>query len=372
LPANRSPDRAPPRARSIAYIDELDQLCRLAETLGTSLDGRALVNQALEPLLAMTGSTGALVGLALPEDGMLSQTAAVECELAEPVPLTAVASLGDEARGFASRSELPEGMAPALVRADTDPAPGAGIAAADRLAALRPFEIRYRARLFGMTVKATASLVRAAADRYEYRFDAGSVLGRINEVSIFALDGDQGVVPATYAYERGGLGKNQQADLAFDWPSGRVRNLTAKAEWSLDVAPGVLDPLSFQIQLRTDALRGAKSMVYPIAKDGRLRDYRFSVVGEEVTKTQLGPLRTLRLRRDRGGDNPKETTFWLAVDWSYVIVKIRDGKLTLTSGTLTKLAYLLLTPMDAKPVAALAPLADHPNGTEKEDGGSQH
>jgi hypothetical protein len=37
-------------------------------------------------------------------------------------------------------------------------------------------------------------------------------------------------------------------------------------------------------------------------------------------------LRTVRVRRDRGDDSPKFTMIWLAVDWSYLIAKIRDGQ----------------------------------------------
>jgi signal transduction histidine kinase len=122
LPGKRPADRASTRAHSDNYIDELDQLCRLAETLGTTLDARVMVKQALEPLLAMTGSTGALVALALPEalpeDGMLTEVASLECALESPVPLADVASLGDEARGFADRSQLPGALAAAMGELD--------------------------------------------------------------------------------------------------------------------------------------------------------------------------------------------------------------------------------------------------------------
>ena len=67
-------------------------------------------------------------------------------------------------------------------------------------------------------------------------------------------------------------------------------------------------------------------MTYQVVRDGRMKDYHYVVEEPEITDTLIGPLRTPRVRRDRGGDSPKITKIWLAVEWSHVIVKILDGK----------------------------------------------
>jgi hypothetical protein len=189
------------------------------------------------------------------------------------------------------------------------------------------FEARYQARVMGTQLKGTANLLQIDDDLWEYRFDTSSLLGKVTEVTRYRIAENGWLTPALYKYRQSALGNNKRVLLSFDWRAGRVTDTAPKKPWTLTLSPGTLDPLSMQLQLRDDVKRGKKSMQYRLPRDGRMKTYRFVVEGTETTDTVLGPLRTIRVGRDRGEGSDKFTRLWLARDWDHLIVKIRDGKI---------------------------------------------
>ncbi len=96
---------------------QVDQLCRFAGTLGTSLDVGTLLEDSLEPLLALAEAGGALVVLAGDEPRVLEPMAEQGISLGRRergLPAPTVASLGTEARAFSRRANLPDGLASRL------------------------------------------------------------------------------------------------------------------------------------------------------------------------------------------------------------------------------------------------------------------
>jgi signal transduction histidine kinase len=99
-------------------LGEVDQLCRLAESLGTTLDRQSLVERALEPLLALSRADRALVYLGDEHGGSLSLATSRDWSAAETLTTTDVESLGSEARELAEQDALPEPLE--ALRSDPD------------------------------------------------------------------------------------------------------------------------------------------------------------------------------------------------------------------------------------------------------------
>jgi signal transduction histidine kinase len=95
----------------------LDQLCRFANVMGASLDSRTLVEDAVDPLLSLSGADRLLIALADENDRYLVPIARHGFDLppqAKPLPINAVAMLGTEAAAFPSSEALPESLADKL------------------------------------------------------------------------------------------------------------------------------------------------------------------------------------------------------------------------------------------------------------------
>ncbi len=189
-----------------------------------------------------------------------------------------------------------------------------------------PFEVSYQAKLMGTKLTAVSGLQQLETGEFEYHYNTSSMLGKATEMSRFTLADAGRLMPLTYRYKLSAMGVKKRINLAFDWQAGRVSDRAAKPQWSMELPSDAFDPLSMQLQLRSDVMQGETQLTYEVVRNGRVKDYHFVVEAEEIIDTLIGPLRTLRVRRDRGDDSPKFTMIWLAVDWSYLIAKIRDGK----------------------------------------------
>lgn len=91
----------------------------------------------------------------------------------------------------------------------------------------------------------------------------------------------------------------------------------------MDIAQRVQDKLSYQIQLQQDLLNGKKDFAYQIADGGRLKEYKFVTVGEELLDTPLGKVNTIKVKRSRENDE-RVTYAWLAKDWNYLLVRLQQ------------------------------------------------
>lgn len=193
-----------------------------------------------------------------------------------------------------------------------------------------PFEAVYQANYSGLKVTATRSLKILENGKQELRFSAKSWIAQIEEFSQFQWNDEGKLVPHVYEYHRTGLGKDRHAVLTFDWNQGQVTNNVQRKPWTMDLPEATLDKLSYQLQLRSDLLNQSPDLVYSVADGGRLKDYRFELQGEEVLDTPIGKVKAIKIKRLRKADKKRITYLWLAQDWNYMVVRLRqqekDGK----------------------------------------------
>ena len=135
-----------------------------------------------------------------------------------------------------------------------------------------------------------------------------------------------GLQPKQYLYQFG-ENKNKTYRAEFDWQAKQLSLHSAKGSQILGLAVGTQDLLSFMYQFMF--LQPLQKTQMTITNGKKVGEYSYSFEGEEVIETKIGTLNTVHLLR-ASGESDKKTELWLALDYQYVPVKIRetekDGK----------------------------------------------
>ncbi len=136
--------------------------------------------------------------------------------------------------------------------------------------------------------------------------------------------------PLEYHYALTGSDRERHADLRFDWPKAAVENTVAGHSWEMHIPPGTLDKLVVQLALMVDLYDGRTDLKFNIADGGKLKVYRFKVVGREQLTTPAGQFETVKVERRRS-DNKRVTDLWCAPSLHYLPIKVEQ--LEHTDGT---------------------------------------
>lgn len=202
-----------------------------------------------------------------------------------------------------------------------------------------PFTATYVAKFNGLPVEAHRQLAVGADQQYQLTTAVGNVLGELTEDERFHLDARGAIQVDSYQSRKAVFGVTRVEQLTVDHDRNSARYQSKKRTREIPLRPGYLGPVSYQLQLARDLDSGAPLPSYQVIDRGKLKDYRFEVVGEETLATPLGAIRTLKLRRVRDNQE-RETLFWLAPAWHFLVVKLwqreEDGQnyeLTLSAAT---------------------------------------
>ncbi|MEJ2592048.1 MAG: DUF3108 domain-containing protein [Candidatus Thiodiazotropha sp.] len=128
------------------------------------------------------------------------------------------------------------------------------------------------------------------------------------------------VIPQHYSLHQKG-NEAEQTEIAFDWRDDEAQTTSEGVTWSQQIVAGTQDRLSQQLMVRLHLAQGFKDMNYPVADGGKIKRYRFQVVGEESVKTPYGNLRCLKVQRSKM-KRPPDYTIWFAPDLDYLPVRI--------------------------------------------------
>ncbi|MEH6627924.1 MAG: DUF3108 domain-containing protein [Motiliproteus sp.] len=200
----------------------------------------------------------------------------------------------------------------------------AATASAAPLSSLTPFKAHYKATFdMGLSVDGTATreLKRQPNGRWQFSQNAKAMIATVEEQSDFSVV-KQNVIPLRYSYLRKIFGKERHALLTFDWNKNQVTNNVQNKPWKLTIKPRTVDKLSYQIQLSQDLKHGKKDLQYQIADGGKIKLYRFDIIGKEQLETPLGTLETIKVRRIRSDGKKRETLIWFAQSINYMLVKL--------------------------------------------------
>ncbi|MCB1649654.1 MAG: DUF3108 domain-containing protein [Pseudomonadales bacterium] len=201
-----------------------------------------------------------------------------------------------------------------------------------------PFDARYQAKALGLSASATRRQSVTGEDTIllENRISLtilGANIGTVVEASEFRWQQDH-VLPLHYRYDQSGISSSHES-IAFDWEQNQAHSRSDDENWDLDISSGVLDKLSYSVQLAQDLQQtNGSEFHYRVLDEDEIKEQTYRVLAEEVLNTPLGKLNTVKVERVREDDSPRSTTVWLARDWDYLLVRLEQVS---RSGTKTEL-----------------------------------
>jgi len=219
---------------------------------------------------------------------------------------------------------------------------GAARAAPSAAPSLPPFDALYAVYGYGLRIAESRRSLRPApaGGRLVYESFTHAVgiaawiaKDRIHERSEWSYHEGR-PRPLHYVYDRRGGRKTRHLEMRFHWERGEVEHrVDGRPPWRLRVPPDAQDKLLYQIAIMLDLARGAP-LRYRIADGGRLRDYRFEVLGRETVEVPAGRFETVKIRRL---DDRRGTTVWCAPALRYLPVRLAQ---TETDGTPLRMELL--------------------------------
>ena len=197
---------------------------------------------------------------------------------------------------------------------------------------LQPFSASYTAdwKQLPMSGQASRSLESTGNGVWKLSFKASMMIASLTEESTLTLDKDT-LLPRSYHFERGGLGKAKKADLDFDWTAKMVTGTDRGDAVKIPLNRGMVDKSTYQLALQHDVAAGKKTMSYQVVDDGEVETYDFRVLATEKVDTKAGKIDAIKVERVRDPTQSKRTTvMWFAKDWDYLLVRLQqvetDGK----------------------------------------------
>ena len=217
----------------------------------------------------------------------------------------------------------------------------------------RPYDAVYQAKALGMSATATRRL--SISDEQQYTLEnslslivLGANVGSVTETSEFVWNDSQ-IVPVHYRYVQTGIGATNE-EVFFDWNNSLAISQSDAETWEVALNDGVLDKLSFSVQIGQDITeRGASEFQYNVVDEDKVDEQIYRISSEEVLQTPLGRLNTIKIERVRSSESRRRTTVWLAKDWDYLLVRLEQVS---SSGTETQLSLESAT-MAGSPVTGL-------------------
>lgn len=190
---------------------------------------------------------------------------------------------------------------------------------------LKPYRAVYVAgyQFLPFKAKAIRELSHSGGNRWVLSDTVKSAIVKVNEHSEFSWQ--NGVpVPHQYRYILGGLAKNRDEAVTFDWKNNIATSEYKRGTYMFELEPGVQDKLTYQLKLRNDLMTSGSVGSYPVASRREIRALEFVIEGEEVIETSLGTFKTVRVARSRDPEDDRETQVWLAPEWDYLMIKLRQ------------------------------------------------
>jgi hypothetical protein len=203
--------------------------------------------------------------------------------------------------------------------------------------ALVPYHLVYDATIKGMDIQAERYLEREG-DSYKLVSKADTLLASITEQGTFDIDSAGNILGQQYTYERNIFGIKKNETLTYDRSAGVANYQKKKKQRQVKLDSDYLDKLTYQIQLQRDLIRGKTPLQYQVIDRGKIKQYNFEIIGEEIVDTALGPINTVKVHRIRK-DSDRETYLWFAPQMNYLLVQIwqneddDDHRITLKEGT---------------------------------------
>jgi len=201
-----------------------------------------------------------------------------------------------------------------------------------------PFEATFSLRIHGAQFgKMTRSLNILPNGEYLYASDTQTTgLARllykdhIVEKSTWRYEDDL-IKPIHYYYDRSGGKKLREVTVDFNYATKQISTTVNGESWQMPLEGIVFDKLLYQLSIMHDLSHTHTDIDYNIADGGKIKNYFFKYLGEEIIKTDLGSFHTIKMQRHKPNERRK-ATFWCAKELNYLPIKVEnienDGRKT--------------------------------------------
>jgi len=207
--------------------------------------------------------------------------------------------------------------------------PGSGLA--DENAPYPAFVAHYDANANGLGIGTVqVSLTHEGGNEYLYRQESVST----GIAALFGNDNstqssrwryrDKRIQVMDYRSRRRGGDDDDNEHLLFDWKTLRVRNTGAGEHWEIPLPEDAIDRLIMQLAMLFDLRDGKTEFSYKTPRQGRIKTYEFSLVGEETLELESGSYRTLKV--ERTNDSKDKSLVWSAPELNYFPVRFLKHK----------------------------------------------
>ena len=213
---------------------------------------------------------------------------------------------------------------------------------------ITPFEAHYTARATGIPFsgKVVRKLKFIGDNTYLYSMKAKSFFTTIKESSEFtwiagktASDHEETgqptstnasaaclLTPNKYRYSRKGIGKDRYRAINFNWSLHKANYINQKEHSFISLQNGITDRLSEHLAIQCHLKAGHTDFKLGIIHRGDTRQHHFMVTGTEIIDTGIGKVKALKVERARQTKDRRSTTFWLAPELDYMLVKLKQEK----------------------------------------------
>lgn len=178
----------------------------------------------------------------------------------------------------------------------------------------------YSATFNGMPIDVTRKLSRTA-DGYAVTVTAKNWLGSMQEIETFHIDRKDRILVDSYSSQRLFFGVSRRENLVIDRARALALYDAKKKHREIPFLDNYFGPLGYQLQMSRDLANTQNKYCYQVLMRGKVKDYCFEPTGAQVLDTALGKINTVQMRRIRE-DQQRETVFWLAPQWDYLLVKL--------------------------------------------------
>ena len=220
---------------------------------------------------------------------------------------------------------------------------------------LVPLEMKYSTKIKGMDVELTQRLGKNENGQFAETIVAKGVLGKVTEKGLFHLSQNGHVIPDSFTKQQKTIIGKRFEFQEYDWQAKKLNFSFKEGTGSISLLSGYQDTMTHKQQLRFDLASGLKDIYYTVIKKGKIEDYRYQVIGNEVLATNIGELNTtILLRKDiiEGKESADiQSKIWLASDWDFVMVKFETydkNKVTAMKFTQGTLNGQPITPLEKK------------------------
>ena len=203
----------------------------------------------------------------------------------------------------------------------------AGSVSADEL---KPFRASYIWIWHGLTVAESKLQLQLQGDTwvYESRSEPRGI-GRMMSMrpvqrSVMRVTAT-GVQPLSYQADDGTSSTKRDANVTFDWSTGRITGVYEDHKVDQPLSEGIQDDLSVQIALMVALLRGTTADQFSLLDGNSIRQYRYTREGEETLNTPIGSVATLVYGSQKEG-SPRVTRFWCAPAYGFIPMRVEQKR----------------------------------------------